>query len=464
MRPFFKPDSCSVDGLAGNPLSRAFDSLTGDQHHAQQMREGYMSGGMRPPLGGLGGQMMDPMMGRNELEDAWQAGPGMRGPRMGPGPGPTMSEQFMQHMASPGAMGAEPGLFDKPTFRKADTWHGGGPVHAGPSPWAQEFAAGPAMAGPMMSPNASLDLENAWQAGPAQNPAALHPASMDGAWKQAQAGPAGAAMSSTGPMGPMMGPMMGMGMSMGPMMGMGMGPMLRGPQTGPLMPAPAMAAAAPAPAVTADVAAKEAAPIETITEEAPQVEEADLGQAAQMVEMLRSSGNTKLANSKFVNFIDLVSKGDLQFKENTVIDREGNQVDWEALYDTDLATASSTDRAQMETMWKASADGSGMEAVLNRAGMNHPLGMEDFEGDLDFGGMAKQRDILQEVLGNREEADAALEQMLRGFDDFDPLTMDLGAIQRAKEYKFAEENPFSEITDPLAEAIRLIREGAQWSM
>mmetsp|Transcript_120957 Transcript_120957/g.287327 ORF Transcript_120957/g.287327 Transcript_120957/m.287327 type:complete len:758 (+) Transcript_120957:65-2338(+) len=463
MRPFFKPDSCSVDGLSsvGNPLSRAFDALTADKHHAQQMREGYMSGGMRPPLGGLGGQMMDPMMGRNELEDAWQAGPGMRGPRMGPGPGPTMSEQFMQHMANPGAMGAEPGLFDKPTFRKADTWHGGGPVHAGPSPWAQEFAAGPAMAGPMMSPNASLDLENAWQAGPAQNPAALHPASMDGAWKQAQAGPAGAAMSSTGPMGPMMGPMMGMGMSMGPMMGMGMGmgPMLRGPQTGPLMPAPAMAASVTAPAVTADVAAKEAAPIETITEEAPQVEEADLGQAAQMVEMLRSSGNTKLANSKFVNFIDLVSKGDLQFKENTVIDREGNQVDWEALYDTDLATASSTDRAQMETMWKASADGSGMEAVLNRAGMNHPLGMEDFEGDLDFGGMAKQRDILQEVLGNREEADAALEQMLRGFDDFDPLTMDLGAIQRAKEYKFAEENPFSEITDPLAEAIRLIREG-----
>jgi len=224
------------------------------------------------------------------------------------------------------------------------------------------------------------------------------------------------------------------------------------------MPAPAMAAAAPAPAVTADVAAKQAAPVETLAEEAPQVEEADLGQAAQMVEMLRSSGNTKLANSKFVNFIDLVSKGDLQFKENTVIDREGNQVDWEALYDTDLATASSTDRAQMETMWRASADGTGMEAVLNRAGMNHPLGMEDFEGDLNLG-MANHREALQEMLGSREEADAALEQMLQGFDGWDPMTMDLGAIQRAKEYKFAEENPFSEITDPLAEAIRLIREG-----
>eukprot|EP00435_Cladocopium_sp_Y103_P036692 s2076_g9.t1 len=59
MRPFFKPDSCSVDGLssAGNPLSRAFDALTADKHHAQQLREGYL-GGMRPPMGPLGGQML----------------------------------------------------------------------------------------------------------------------------------------------------------------------------------------------------------------------------------------------------------------------------------------------------------------------------------------------------------------------------------------------------------------------
>merc|ERR1719498_773318 len=60
---------------------------------------------------------------------------------------------------------------------------------------------------------------------------------------------------------------------------------------------------------------------------------ADMSQAAQMVEMLRNSGNPKFANSQFVSFIDKVSKGDLQFKENTVVDRNGEIFDWETLYD-----------------------------------------------------------------------------------------------------------------------------------
>ena len=43
---------------------------------------------------------------------------------------------------------------------------------------------------------------------------------------------------------------------------------------------------------------------------------------------LRTSGNPKFANSQFVSFIDKVSKGDLQFKDNTVVNREGQEVDW----------------------------------------------------------------------------------------------------------------------------------------
>merc|ERR1719253_1576064 len=77
-------------------------------------------------------------------------------------------------------------------------------------------------------------------------------------------------------------------------------------------------------------------------------EKADMTQAAQMVEMLRNSGNPKFANSQFVDFIDKVSKGDLQFKENTVIDREGNEVDWDTLYDTATATATDSDKRQLE--------------------------------------------------------------------------------------------------------------------
>merc|ERR1719454_939948 len=91
-------------------------------------------------------------------------------------------------------------------------------------------------------------------------------------------------------------------------------------------------------------------------------DQADMTQAAQMVEMLRNSGNPKFANSQFVSFIDKVSKGDLQFKENTVIDREGNEVDWDTLYDTAAATATDDEKNSLEKMWQASgSSGDGLE-------------------------------------------------------------------------------------------------------
>merc|ERR1719456_254360 len=86
-------------------------------------------------------------------------------------------------------------------------------------------------------------------------------------------------------------------------------------------------------------------------------DQADMTQAAQMVEMLRNSGNPKFANSQFVNFIDKVSKGDLQFKENTVIDRDGNEVDWDTLYDTAAATATDSEKHSLERLWEASGGG-----------------------------------------------------------------------------------------------------------
>merc|ERR1712178_625831 len=102
--------------------------------------------------------------------------------------------------------------------------------------------------------------------------------------------------------------------------------------------------------------AVEPAPAESVeTVEKPvEVDQADLGQAAEMVHMLRTSGNPKFANSQFVEFIDRVSKGDLQFKENTVVDRNGVEVDWDALYDTDAATASAAEKSQLEEYWQAS--------------------------------------------------------------------------------------------------------------
>merc|ERR1719409_849020 len=108
----------------------------------------------------------------------------------------------------------------------------------------------------------------------------------------------------------------------------------------PVVPQPVAVDAAPKVA--------EATPEAVVQEPVPdQSDQADLAQAAMMVEMLRNSGNPKFANSQFVNFIDKVSKGDLQFKENTVIDRAGNTVDWDTLYDTAAATATDAEKEQM---------------------------------------------------------------------------------------------------------------------
>merc|ERR1719362_1515519 len=109
------------------------------------------------------------------------------------------------------------------------------------------------------------------------------------------------------------------------------------------------------PAQASDPSMEEAFKEAQQGQQVQQDESADLEQAAQMVEMLRSSGNPKFANSQFVNFIDKVSKGDLQFKDNTVIDRDGNNVDWDSLYDTAAATASDTEKRELENLWKASS-------------------------------------------------------------------------------------------------------------
>merc|ERR1719343_684369 len=137
-------------------------------------------------------------------------------------------------------------------------------------------------------------------------------------------------------------------------------------QMGPMMERPAYSAQADwqPPASVREARAEPAAPEAQVEE--PKVmedrahqDQADLGQAAQMVEMLRNSGNPKFANSKFVSFIDKVSKGELQFEENTVVDRDGVQVDWEALHDTEAATATDAERKELEKLFAASG-GSGL--------------------------------------------------------------------------------------------------------
>lgn len=450
MQPLFMGEGCAINeagiSAAGNPLLRAMDAIAGDPMHARQMREGHLAG-MRPPMGGPG-QMMDPMLGKpgSSLDHAWHEG-AMRGPMH---MGAAMPEQLRAHMHRPlGAEMRQPGFFAE------------GPImgEAGAA-WANQFAGqpmGPGVRAPMMM-----------QGPPGQDwaqefmPQAHGAAALEAAF-QASAGSQVARPMQMGP-GPMqmrMPPMMGM-----PMMG-GYG-MMRPPMVAPVMSAPMVYAPAPtkAPVEVAAAPANEALMEEAFKEAQ---EEADLGQAAQMVEMLRNSGNSKFANSQFVSFIDKVSKGDLRFKENTVIDREGKEVDWDSLYDMDAAMASAKDHRDLESMWQASGGAASSSSMGPMQGRSGEPDMPQLWKEAMNGNLSEHE--LEDLFKQMAEHDGAIEDMW-GMQDHDMEKLwagtDLGtggmegqwtSASSRGEYKFQENNPYLDQDDPLAEAIRLLREG-----
>jgi len=443
MRPLFRGEGCTINeagiSTAGNPLSRVFDSVTGDAHGAQQMREGYLAKGKGK------GPMMNPMMGKmagpgGGLEAAWaDIGPMQGGPMNG-GPmlGDAMPDQLMRHMeaAHASAMSPQAGFF------------AGAPMmqeRAG-ADWARDFGGMPSQqaALPMMRPpgmsenNWAAEMAAQGRAGPAEMQMASQE-SMQAAFQHA---------SASSSMGPMHGAYRPMGMPMGmPMrhMGMPMGP-------APMAAAPVLAQPVQAENAVAQQEAAVAGPVQATQEE-------DLSQAAQMVEMLRNSGNPKFANSKFVSFIDKVSKGDLQFKENAVVDREGQVVDWDALYDTEAATASVVERGQLEGLWKSASGGD--QAFRARDPALSALWKESREAlgpDFEqmFGGdFSAMEDAWK--MASEEAKHGGFEEGMYGED----LDMDVawrsGGGRAA--YKFQENNPYLEDDDPLALALRLMREG-----
>jgi peroxin-5 len=248
---------------------------------------------------------------------------------------------------------------------------------------------------------------------------------------------------------PMMGtPMMGTPM-MGPMASMGpMGPMQR-----PMMPLSVS---------SAEVVVQKDVPVQEVTADQALAEQADLGQAAKMVEMLRNSGNPKFANSQFVNFIDKVSKGDLQFKENTVIDRDGNQVDWDALYDTEAAVATDAERQELDNLMRKGQGSSAWDDPALEDAWRAATGDGNLEKLWGEGGQAFDKKAMEDMWrlaqdGVQDEAEAAL--MERAFQEYHLDQYFSGhSAQKNRDYEFAKDNEFIGSHDPLAEALRLLRE------
>ena len=259
---------------------------------------------MGPMAGPMFGPMQmrpaGPMGAKGGLEGAWAEAQG-KGQAKGKGKGSyalgmRMQDQLADHLHGP-ACGPEcaPGM-------GADMFK----YQARPQaqvPWADQFQPEAAAAAQQHMAAASSS---------SQMPAF---APVDNKWGeqfQAEGGPR--------PQGPMMGPMMPAGpMMMGPMMG---GPAQQnwGQEYNQQMQPPASSSSMKAPE-----------------------EKLDMSHANEMVEMLRTSGNPKFANSSFVEFVDQVSKGDLVLKGNSVLDKNGKEIDWDELYDPKAAKISNAD-------------------------------------------------------------------------------------------------------------------------
>jgi len=409
--------------------------------------------------------MMAPMSKPGgSLEAAWQQGVGPRpmGPR-GPMLGDHMAQQFMQHMRPPGPMDQEAGFYTDGPMAMSQ-----GPAMG--DDWAQEF-------GPMGPRGSASGLLRR----PPMPMQAMRPPGADWAQEFQMAGPR--------PAGPMA---MEAAFKQAEMEAAFVGARPPMPMPNPMEAAFMQAQARGPPDMEAAFADAQNAQMEAAFSEAQREvqDQADMSQAAQMVEMLRSSGNPKFANSQFVSFIDKVSKGDLQFKENTVIDREGNEVDWDTLYDTAAATASDSDRASLENMWsQASGSGGdgleamwqdskpmeqGMEAAWGAAGSSGgleemwkaaaeggPQSMEELEKLWKQNGFPGDMEDMWNMAGEDGEA-AMLEQAWGmggdgGMADMEQMWR-TGATKDA-EYKFQGDNPYLDADSPLAEAQRLLREG-----
>mmetsp|Transcript_68418 Transcript_68418/g.164244 ORF Transcript_68418/g.164244 Transcript_68418/m.164244 type:complete len:791 (-) Transcript_68418:134-2506(-) len=498
MRPLFRGEGCAINeagiSTSGNQLSRFVDGITNDPMHAQQLRDGYLGGARHPAqmLGPAGHVMAHGPPAKGSLEEAWQdaRGPMDHGPMMGD----HMKDQFMRHLHG-GPPGAEEMFFDGPL--------GSMGVNA-PGP---DFSGGMMMRPPGPQGADMAQMEAAWAQAAAQRGPASAP--MDAMSRDvAPVAPEAAGPGMMRPM--MMGPPMGMMMNHMPPMGMMRPSMPMSAMPMSAMPAPAVeeppstieAPLAPQPA--RDEALEAAWQEATAQQAAEEIsEDADLAQAAQMVEMLRNSGNPKFRDSQFVNFIDKVAKRELHFKDNTVVDRNGQEVNWDDLYDTAAATATESEQQELQGIWQSatSSTAPGVEdaaAMLDKVLKKGPSSLEEMYGGLHAlgpmrrGGLEAGYGMLNGVGPMRGPGAPSLEEMMQSAGDVEALESMWGRSYDAMmeeeyrlaregragffeedgfdtmspwqnagrgEHKFAEDNPYVDHENPLAEAQRLIREG-----
>ncbi|CAD7935987.1 unnamed protein product [Amoebophrya sp. A120] len=172
----------------------------------------------------------------------------------------------------------------------------------------------------------------------------------------------------------------------------------------------------------------------------------DFSAAEQMVEYLRNSGNPKFATSQFVSFIDKVTKGDLKFtSENTVVDAEGLEIDWDSLYDLEAANQ----HADSTTANLKNSGGEVQEMIPGNvpemAGDGLMQADQFTEEMFEEAWRAAEEEMGASMFESAMTADGPPESFMQSLQPQDPGATIWGpGVSQISEYTFMQNNPYLE--------------------
>jgi hypothetical protein len=175
------------------------------------------------------------------------------------------------------------------------------------------------------------------------------------------------------------------------------------------------------------------------------------GMDKEMLEKLVNSDNPKWRNSKFLKFIDKISKGEIEFRDNQAFEKPAG-------------SGSAAAEQEWSNEFGAASQMSGEEwADEFSIQQNHPASWSD-----QFAGQEQHAD--SHLAEEKSQAEKWLEDYTASgeadteFKDFDWQQ----ALAKAKEdlparadpkYDFQEKNPFADSADPFSDGVKLFKDG-----
>lgn len=325
-------------------------------------------------------------------------------------------ERMMHHGGGGGGSGPPPQAMMRP--------HGPPTMHApmGPHQWVHEFhqAQAPVVQQHHASPHAQQQQQQQQQWENVYNTAVHGPPSTYQPQHQA---PWAQQFAGMGPMAHMMPPQTYMNMQQAPMQ-----PVISSEAQGQQWATEFDATK------TAETVAADAVDGETI----PAPSSGGMGLNQDMINQFLNSDNPKYRNSKFIRFLDQVQKGEVEFVDNQVIHKtpETKEDEWASEFAGNL-----NPRQKAAEEWAHQYE-QGLQGGIQSENMAGQQWAEDF----DAARMAAYGDAYGDE-----------------FKDFDWAQELMKAQQYERKedptYQFASNNPFLDHPDPLAEGIRLMKEG-----